>query len=51
MSWQEVLKLLDEFKEAIEIRDESQVHELLIRSVSGFKPYSGLNDLIYLSKK
>ena len=50
MSWQEVLKLLDEFKEAIEIRDESQVHELLIRSVSGFKPNSGLNDLIYLSK-
>ena len=51
MSWKEVLNLLDEFKEAITIRDESQVHELLIRSVSGFKPYSGLNDLIYLSKK
>ena len=50
MSWQEVLKLLDEFREAIEIRDEYQVHELLIRSVSGFKPNSGLNDLIYLSK-
>ena len=50
MSWKEILKLLDEFKEAIEIRDESKVHELLIRSVSGFKPNSGLNDLIYLSK-
>ena len=51
MSWKQVQNLLDEFKEAITIRDESQVHELLIRSVSGFKPYSGLNDLIYLSKK
>ena len=49
-SWEEVTKLLNEFREAIKARNESQVHDLLIRSVSGFKPYSGLNDLIHLSK-
>ena len=48
--WEEVAKLLNEFREAIKARNESQVHDLLIRSVSGFKPYSGLKDLIHLSK-
>ena len=50
LSWEEILSLLDEFRKAIQARDESEVNELLVRSISGFKPYSGLNDLIFVSK-
>ena len=51
LSIQEIEKFLKDFKIAIEKGDELKVHELLIQSISGFEPYSGLNDLIYLSKK
>ena len=51
LEWEEVETFLSKFKEAFKTRNERQAHDLLINSVSGFKPYSGLNDLIYKSKK
>ena len=51
LEWEEVEIFLSKFKEAFKTRNERQAHDLLINSVSGFKPYSGLNDLIYKSKK
>ena len=50
LSWEEIEVFLDEFRETFLARDESKAHQLLIRSVSGFEPYSGLNDLIFKSK-
>ena len=50
LNWEEIEMLLDEFRSAFSIRDESKAHQLLIKSISGFKPYSGLNDLIFKLK-
>jgi len=50
LNWEEIEMLLDEFRSAFSTRDESKAHQLLIKSVSGFKPYSGLNDLIFKLK-
>ena len=51
LEWEEVETFLSKFKEAFKTRNERQAHDLLINSVSVFKPYSGLNDLIYKSNK
>ena len=50
LNWEEIEILLDEFRSAFSTRDESKAHQLLIKSISGFKPYSGLNDLIFKLK-
>ena len=50
LNWEEIEMLLDEFRSAFSIRDESKAHQLLIKSISGFKPYSGINDLIFKLK-
>ena len=50
MEWKEIERLIEEFKEAVQDRNEKRVHDLLIRSISGYKPHSGLKDLIYISK-
>ena len=50
LNWEEIEMLLDEFRSAFLIRDESKAHQILIKSISGFKPYSGLNDLIFKLK-
>ena len=50
MEWKEIERLIEEFKEAVKDRNEKRVHDLLIRSISGYKPHSGLKDLIYISK-
>ena len=50
MEWKEIERLIEEFKEAVQDRNEKRVHDLLIGSISGYKPHSGLKDLIYISK-
>ena len=50
LEWKEIERLIEEFKEAVQDRNEKRVHDLLIRSISGYKPHSGLKDLIYISK-
>ena len=50
LEWKEIERLIEEFKEAVQDRNEKGVHDLLIGSVSGYKPHSGLKDLIYISK-
>ena len=50
MEWKEIERLIEEFKEAVKDRNEKRVHDLLIGSISGYKPHSGLKDLIYISK-
>jgi len=50
LNWEEIEMLLDEFRSAFLIRDESKAHQILIKSISGFKPYSGINDLIFKLK-
>jgi FlaA1/EpsC-like NDP-sugar epimerase len=50
LEWKEIERLIEEFKEAVQDRNEKGVHDLLIGSISGYKPHSGLKDLIYISK-
>ena len=50
LEWKEIERLIEEFKEAVQDRNEKRVHDLLTGSISGYKPHSGLKDLIYLSK-
>ena len=50
LEWKEIERLIEEFKEAVQDRNEKKVQDLLIGSISGYKPYSGLKDLIYISK-
>ena len=50
LEWKEIERLIEEFKEAVQDRNEKKVHDLLIGSISGYKPHSGLKDLIYISK-
>ena len=50
IEWKEIERLIEEFKEAVQDRNEKRVHDLLIGSISGYKPHSGLKDLIYISK-
>ena len=50
LEWKEIERLIEEFKEAVQDRNEKRVHDLITGSISGYKPHSGLKDLIYLSK-
>ena len=50
-SWEEILERLNQFKEAILDRDQEKIHKILLNSVDGFDPKTGVNDLIFRKKK
>ena len=50
ISWKELESLIEEFNKALSNRDEERIYELLKKTISGYKPQTGLKDLIHLSK-
>ena len=47
LSWQQLNKVLEQMQTALDACDQSQLRELLVNIVPGFKPQCGIEDILY----
>ena len=47
LSWQQLNKVLEQMQTALDACDQSQLRELLVKIVPGFKPQCGIEDILY----
>jgi len=47
LSWKQLNKVLEQMQTALDACDQSQLRELLIKIVPGFKPQCGIEDILY----
>ena len=49
LAWDDLKLILDELELAIDSGDQGKLRQLLIKAVPGFKPQSGITDILYES--
>jgi len=47
MPWDDLKLIIDELEEAIDSCDQVKLRQLLVKAVPGFKPQSGITDILY----
>jgi len=47
LSWQQLKKVLKQMQTALDACDQSQLRELLVKIVPGFKPQCSIEDILY----
>jgi len=47
LSWDELKSILDGLEQAVDSGDQDKLRQLLIKAVPGFKPQSGITDILY----
>jgi len=47
LAWDDLKLILDELEKAVDSGDQAKLRQLLIKAVPGFKPQSGITDILY----
>jgi len=47
LAWDDLKLILDELEKAVDSGDQDKLRQLLIKAVPGFKPQSGITDILY----
>ena len=47
LAWDDLKLILDELEQAVDSGDQGKLRQLLIKAVPGFKPQSGITDILY----
>jgi len=47
LAWDDLKLILDELEQAVDSGDQAKLRQLLIKAVPGFKPQSGITDILY----